>query len=100
MGRIDYLFMFGTDGCDPLVHYTEMDKPGGNVTVVGVPTVAAACRVAAQVREARTAHFIELCGDFGEDGRRRVIEAVDGELPVGDVTYLLEEAVKVDKLFA
>jgi len=30
MGRIDYLFMFGgTDGCDPLVHYTEMDEPGG-----------------------------------------------------------------------
>ena len=40
------------------------------------------------------------CGDFGEDGRRRVIEAVDGELPVGYVTYLPEEAVKVDKLFA
>ena len=51
-------------------------------------------------RRARPRAPFELCGDFGEDGRRRVIEVLDGEPPVGYVTYLPEEAVKVDKLFA
>ena len=51
-------------------------------------------------RRVRPGAPFALCGDFGEDGRRRVIEAVDGELPVGYVTYLPEEAVWVDKLFA
>ena len=55
--------------------------------------------MAAEALAAGTAHFIELCGDFGEEGCRRVIAAVDGKLPVGYVTYFPEEAVKVDRLF-
>ncbi len=78
----------------------QMDTPGGFVTVVGVPSVDEACRVALEARDAGSAAFVEVCGDFGEDGCRRVIEAVDGELPVGYVTYLPEEGVKLDELFA
>jgi hypothetical protein len=100
MERIDYLFMLRTDGCDATVHRRAMDTPGGHVTVVGVPTVDEACRVAAEARADGTAAFVELCGDFGEEGCRRVIEAVGGELPVGYVTYLPEEAVKIDQLSA
>ncbi len=100
MARIDYLFMFRSDGCDAAAHHTEMDTPDGRVTVVGVPTVEEACRVAAEARDRGVAHFIELCGDFGEDGCRRVIDAVGGRLPVGYVTYFPEEGVKVDRLFA
>ena len=99
MDRIDYLFMFRTDGCDATVHRREMDTPGGRVTVVGVPTVDEACRVAAQARDEGTAAFVEVCGDFGEEGCRRVMAAVDGELPVGYVTYLPEEGAKLDRLF-
>jgi hypothetical protein len=100
MARIDYLFMFRSDGCDAGVHRREMDTPDGLATVVGVPTVDEACRVAAQARDEGTADFIELCGDFGEDGCRRVIAAVGGALPVGYVTYFPEEGEKVDRLFA
>lgn len=100
MARIDYLFMFRSDGCDAVAHRMEMDTPDGRVIVVGVPTVDEACRVAAEARDAGAAHFVELCGDFGEDGCRRVVDAVGGELPVGYVTYLPEEEVKVDRLFA
>lgn len=100
MARIDYLFMFRADGCDAAAHRLEMDTPDGRVTVVGVPTVDEACRAAAEARAAGTAHFVELCGDFGDEGCRRVIDAVDGDLPVGYVTYFPEEAVKVDRLFA
>jgi hypothetical protein len=100
MKRIDYLYMFRTDGCDPAVHRREMDTPGGLVTVVGVDSVDQACAEAAAALAAGTAHFIELCGDFGEDGCRRVIAAVDARLPVGYVTYFPEEEAKVDALFA
>ena len=100
MDRIDYLYMFRTDGCDPAQHRREMDTPGGYVTVVGVDSIDQACVVAAEALEAGTAHFVEVCGDFGEDGCRRVIAAVDGRLPVGYVTYLGEEEVKVERLFS
>jgi len=100
MARIDYLFMFRSEGCEADVHRREMDTPEGLVTVVGVPTLDEACRVAAKARAEGAADFIELCGDFGEDGCRRVIAAVGGELPVGYVTYFPEEGEKVDRLFA
>jgi hypothetical protein len=99
MDRIDFLFIFRTDGCDPTVHRAVIDSPEGDVTVVGVDSVDEACAVAAGALRAGTAHFIELCGDFGQDGCRRVIAAVGGKLPVGYVTYFPEEEVKVERLF-
>jgi hypothetical protein len=100
MDRIDFLFIFRTDGCDPARHRSFIDTPEGNVTTVGVDSVDQACAVAAEALAAGTAHFIELCGDFGEEGCRRVIAAVEGKLPVGFVTFFPEEKVKVDALFA
>ena len=100
MDRIDYLFMFLTEGCDPAKHRAEIDTPEGNVTVVGVGSVDAACAVAAAARALGTAHFIELWGSFGEEGCRRVIAAVDEALPVGFAGYLPEERAKLDRLLA
>ena len=100
MARIDFLFIFRTDGCDPAVHRTVIDTPEGDVTTVGVDSVDQACAVAAEALAAGSAHFIELCGDFGEDGCRRVIDGVDGRLPVGYVTYFADEGEKLDRLFA
>jgi hypothetical protein len=100
MPRIDYLFIFRTDGCDPAVHRTVIHTPEGDAITVGVSTVEQACDVAAHAHAAGEAHFIELCGDFGEEGCRRVIAAVDGRLPVGYVVYLPEEQPKIDALFA
>lgn len=34
---------------------------------------------------------IELCGAFGEDGARAVIEATENKLPIGFVTHLEEQ---------
>ncbi len=100
MDRIDFLFIFRTDGCDPVVHRSVIDTPEGDVVTVGVESVDQACAVAAEARSAGTAHFIELCGDFGEEGCRRVIDAVGGALPVGYVTYFPDEGAKLDRLFA
>jgi hypothetical protein len=97
---IPYLYIFLTPGCDPATHRTSLETPEGLMTAVGVTDVAQACEVAVAAAEAGTARFVELCGAFGEDGCRAVIAAVDGELPVGYVTYFPEEGAKVDALFA
>ena len=34
---------------------------------------------------------IELCGAFGPDGARRIIEATENRIPVGYVTHLPEQ---------
>ncbi|MFA4965469.1 MAG: DUF6506 family protein [Thermoleophilia bacterium] len=99
MARIDYLFIFLTEGCDPAVHRSVMDTPLGKVVTVGASTVAQACDVAAAALANGEAQFIEVCGAFGEEGCRKVSAAVGGELPVGYVTYAPEERVKVDALF-
>ena len=97
---IPYLYIFLTPGCDPATHRTSLETPEGLMTAVGVSDVAQACEVAGAAAAAGTARFIELCGAFGEDGCRAVIAAVEGELPVGYVTYFPEEGAKVDALFA
>ncbi len=43
--------------------------------------------------------FIELCGAFGEEGCRSVIDAVGNRVPVGYVTYFPGDAERVDALF-
>ena len=35
--------------------------------------------------------FIELCGAFGPEGARAVIDATGGAIPVGYVTHLPEQ---------
>jgi hypothetical protein len=98
--RIDFLFIFRTGGCDPAVHRSVIDTPEGDVITVGVDSVDQACQVAAAALADGTAHFIELCGDFGEDGCRRVAAAVGGKLPVGYVAYFPEEQAKLERLFS
>ena len=38
MPRIDYLFIFRPDGCDPAVPRTLIHTPEGDVSTVGVST--------------------------------------------------------------
>ncbi len=54
MDRIDFLFIFRTDGCDPARHRSVIDTPEGNVTTVGVDSVDQACAVAAEALAAGT----------------------------------------------
>ena len=66
----------------------------GNTQMIGVSSVEQACREAKRLQEEGVA-CIELCGAFGEEGARRVIEATKQELPVGYVVHLPEQ----DRLF-
>ena len=48
-------------------------------------------RVSAQELLEQGVGCIELCGAFGPDGARRIIEATGNRIPVGYVTHLPEQ---------
>lgn len=56
------------------------------LTIVFVPTVAAAASVAAELAEQGT-ELIELCGGFGIEAGAVVSKAVDGRAAVGVVCF-------------
>ena len=58
------------------------DMHGGGVQVVGVSSIEDACQTARQLA-ADGVRCIELCGAFGPDGARRIIEATGNRIPVG-----------------
>ena len=60
------------------------DRPGG------VSTLEGACAAAQELLE-QGVGCIELCGAFGPDGARRIIEATGNRIPVGYVTHLPEQ---------
>ena len=63
---------------------------GGDVRCVGVGGLEEACDVARGLADEGFS-CIELCGAFGPDGARRIIEATGNRIPVGYVTHLPEQ---------
>lgn len=81
---------------DPLTDHAEIG--GGNAQIVGVSSVEEAARTAARLEEAGVGCF-ELCGAFGPDGAKAVIEATGGRVPVGYVTHLREQDPLYNRIF-
>ena len=67
----------------------------GNACIMGVTSLEQACQ-AAQKLCLEGVNCIELCGAFGPDGARAVIQATQNQVPVGYVTHLPEQ----DALYA
>lgn len=63
---------------------------GGAAAIVGAPDIDSACEAASRL-EAEGVGCIELCGAFGPEGARRIIEATGGRVPVGYVVHLPEQ---------
>lgn len=71
----------------------KSDKAGihnGVAQIIGVSNVDEACTVAKELCE-KGISCIELCGAFGEDGARKVINATQNKIPIGYVTHLSEQ---------
>ncbi len=62
---------------------------GGDSEFVGVRSLDEACSVASSL-VGEGVGCIELCGAFGEDGARAVMEATGRSVPVGYVVHLPE----------
>lgn len=62
----------------------------GTVQIIGVASIEAAIKVARKLQN-EGVDCIELCGAFGEDGARKIIEATENKLPIGYITHLKEQ---------
>lgn len=71
----------------------------GRMQIVSVFDVAQACTVAQKLC-AQGVGCIELCGGFGTDGAKRVIEATQNKIPIGYVTHLPEQEEVYQAAFA
>ncbi|HJB16942.1 MAG TPA: hypothetical protein IAA05_13045 [Candidatus Blautia excrementipullorum] len=63
----------------------------GTARIIGVPSVQEAALTARKLYEDDGVDCIELCGAFGPEGARKIIEATDNKIPVGYITHLPEQ---------
>lgn len=63
----------------------------GAAQMIGVKSVEDAVRVAQRLHHEGTVDCIELCGAFGEEGAKKIIEITENKLPVGYMTHLPEQ---------
>ena len=63
---------------------------GGAAQIVGVADLEEAVREARRL-EKEGVGCLELCGAFGPEGARKIIEATGNRLPVGYVTHCPEQ---------
>lgn len=79
--------------------YDEDDKRaeigGGFASIIGVADLDEAVETA-KVLQKEGVGCIELCGAFGPEGAKAIIDATENKIPVGYITHLPEQ----DELYA
>lgn len=75
--------------CPDLAGIERTVVRGGDSSFIGVRDVDEACSEAIRL-ESKGVGCIELCGTFGEDGARRVMDAVGMRIPAGYIVHLPE----------
>ncbi|WP_175059802.1 DUF6506 family protein [Thermococcus sp. 2319x1] len=68
------------------MHRAVISTPVVELHVVGVKNYDEACRIAKELVSEGIA-AIELCGGFGHRGVAKIVEAVEGKVPVGVVRF-------------
>lgn len=79
-------FIFVAPEGDPVNHRSWVKTPQVELLAVAVKDYAEAGRLAKEL-VAEGIAAIELCGGFGNVGTARVVEAVEGRIPVGVVRF-------------
>jgi hypothetical protein len=86
-------------GYDPAQHTVTLASPEITTTMVGVSRPEQALAVADWM-VGQGVQLIELCGGFGPIWTAKVIDAIDGRVPVGAVSYGPESIDQMHALFA
>jgi hypothetical protein len=95
---LNFAFLVMGKGYDPEIHRAYFENAYTKTLVVGVENIEAAQQTAKALAKTGI-ELIELCGAFGEDGARAVIDALDGAAPVGYVTHFDSQQPMLDALF-
>jgi hypothetical protein len=79
-------FIFIAPEGDPIQHRSWVKTPQVELLAIAVKDYAEAARLSKDLI-AGGIKAIELCGGFGNIGTARVVEAVEGKVPVGVVRF-------------
>lgn len=90
-----WAFIYKTAGCSPETHFAELLSETRRSLIYGVSSIEEGCELAREIMVTEDCKLIELCGGFGAEGARKVIAAVDGQIPVGYIDYFPEEREKL-----
>ena len=66
--------------------------------IIGVSNLKEACTAAKRLY-GEGIDCIELCGAFGPDGAREIIDVTENQIPVGYITHLPEQDALYQKVF-
>lgn len=99
MALTHFGFIYTATGADPAQHTRVVDTGRCRTTLVGVETPAEAPPVVERLLHDGV-QLIELCGGFGPVWTARVIDAINGRVPVGSVGYGPEAIDQVHAIFA
>ncbi|MBE7324163.1 hypothetical protein IEQ44_05820 [Nocardioides sp. Y6] len=91
-------FIFTGRGMDPATHRSVIEEGDFRTVVVGCSSADQGVDVA-RAMVADGVQLIELCGGFGPVWTGRIIEAIDGAVPVGSVGYGPESIDGMARLF-
>ena len=92
-----FIYTLGDEG-DPDEHTDVIGSEACRLVTVGIERVDQAPEAAKKLLE-QGVELIELCGAFGPVWTGRVIEAIDGAVPVGGVFYGAEATDGMHELF-
>ncbi|KWN22024.1 hypothetical protein WT83_04965 [Burkholderia territorii] len=96
----NYLYIFCAPGMDATVTCVDLHGSNGFLTqIIGVASTAEAS-AAAVAGVTRGAQVVELCGAFGPDEISQVKAAVGDGVPVGAVTFALDQLDALNRIFS
>ena len=92
-------FIYTAPGADPKHSRTVADTGTCKTVLIGVEKADDGVAVARSLVE-EGVQLIELCGGFGPVHAGRIIEAIDGVVPVGVIGYGPEAIDQVHSIFS
>lgn len=98
MALTKFGFIVTGSGLDPAQHRSIMRSGAFEMIAVGVGKASQGPDVARSL-VAEGVQLLELCGGFGPVWTARVLEAIDGRIPVGSVGYGPESIDAMYELF-
>ena len=99
MALTHWAFLYTAAGADPAVDRTVIDNGECRSVFVGMADPAQSLAVVRGL-VAEGVQLIEVCGGFGPVWTGRIIDAIDGAVPVGSVGYGPEAVDQVHALFS
>ena len=86
METLKAAFIFLAPETDPAQHRSWVKTPAVEVLAVAAKNYEDAAKLAAELAE-EGIQAIELCGGFGNIGTAKIVDAVQGKIPVGAVRF-------------